>query len=181
MDGVPVGQVPAELDRLRALYKQERPSRVLEIGCWYGGTLREWLTQGNPDVVVAIDPTHMNTGQYEGWRRKGTELHVGHGESQSAEMLALIRAHGPYDWIFIDGDHSVDAVGNDVTLALGVARAGALILLHDITTDGIYPPTAPRDEFDSFIASGYETWEIIEPRTSGFPAECAHGTGVVRV
>ena len=61
-----VGQVTAELDRAVTLYRRKRPQRVLEIGVWYGGTLRNWLDHAvNDATVVAVDIAHVNPAAYE--------------------------------------------------------------------------------------------------------------------
>lgn len=170
-----VGQVPAELNRMRDLYIERAPKRVLEIGVFYGGTLREWLANAAPNAtVVAVDPEHQNPNRYEGWRKPSTNLVVLTGRSQ--DLTAEIAEHGPYDWVFIDGDHTQDAVDADLALALAMAAPGALILLHDIAAEG-YPPTPPRITFDGIQS---EKWEIVETPPDEYGAENGHGIGVVQ-
>lgn len=174
-----VGQVPAELDRLTALYLERQPRTVLEIGVWHGGTLRVWLENAAPHAtVVAVDPAHLTPENYEGWRKPDTMLIVGEGRSE--DLTGLIGARAPYDWVFIDGDHSAAAVRFDVALALPLIRPGGLILLHDITAAG-YPPLAPRIAYEDLRAAGHPGWEIIEPPPEWYPAECGHGIGVVQL
>lgn len=47
-------QIQSELAQVLELYRDRRPKRVLEIGTWQGGTLREWMS-GDPDLVVSVD------------------------------------------------------------------------------------------------------------------------------
>ncbi len=173
-----IGQNPAELDRLRDLYLVNQPERVLEIGVWFGGTLREWLENAAIGAtVVAVDPEHQSPNKYAGWSRPDTTLVVGTGRSQ--DLHDLITEHAPYDWVFIDGDHTQEAVDHDVELTVPLVRKGGLLLLHDIVAEG-YPPLPPRIAFDR-LAEEHETWEIVEPTPVWYPSDCGHGIGVVQL
>lgn len=175
-----VGQVPAELNRMRDLYIERAPKRVLEIGVFYGGTLREWLANAAPNAtIVAVDPEHQNPNRYDGWKKPSTTLIVGTGRSQDVVIEAQIMLFAPFDWIFIDGDHAQDSVDADVALALQVAAPGGLVLLHDIAAEG-YPPTPPRLAFDK-LAETHEAWEIVETPPEEYGAENGHGIGVVQL
>ena len=171
-------QVTSELEPMVALYKERKPKRVLEIGCWDGGTLKEWLTRGTPEVVVAVDLEHRNRDQYSQWRHADTSLYVYAGESQKTEQIASMWMHAPYDWVFIDGDHGAWGVSTDVETCLPMIREGGLLLLHDIqggsNHEDIYPP---RIEFEKLSASGYQTWEWVDPASMSW----AHGIGVVQL
>ena len=179
---VGVGQVPAELDKVCSLYREKKPRRVLEIGTWYGGTLRKWLQHAQPNAtVVAVDLDHVNPGAYEGWMQRGTRLVVLTGDSQDEAIQEQIRAQGPYDWIFIDGDHEEDGVDADVRFARSVASPGAMILLHDIDPGGS-DTTGPRAAFARLQLEGLRTSEIIErAEGTGYPAASAHGIGVIHL
>lgn len=174
-----LGQVPAELDQLRDLYVERKPLSVLEIGVWFGGTLREWLTNAAPGAtVVAVDPEHQNPNLYEQWTPEGVTLVVGTGRSSDLEHL--IREHSPYDWVFIDGDHSHDGVRADMELTTKLVRPGGLLLLHDIAAEG-FPPLAPRIWFEALRDSGYDCTEIVETPPDWYPADSGHGIGVVQL
>lgn len=153
-------QIPSELEQMVALYRKHKPKRVLEIGCWDGGTLRVWLTDAYPTVVVAVDPEHRNPEAYEGWRRPRTKLHIGNGFSQSADMVALIREYAPYDWVFVDGDHGYAAVRADVDLCLPLVQSGGVLLLHDITPSTVEETPGPLQVFQELQDQGYRTDEF---------------------
>lgn len=171
-----VGQIPDELERVRKIYRQKKPKAVLEIGCWYGGTLCEWLTLGKPEKVVAVDTAHLNPNQYEEWRDPSTELAVITGRSQDPYVRQEIAAHGPFDWIFIDGDHGPSAVAEDASFARSVAAPSALILLHDIDPPGY----GPWHVLQALAGEGLRTLSIVEPAEgTGYPDDSAHGIGVV--
>ena len=48
-------QVACEIEPVLEVYKRKQPRRVLEIGCWDGGTLKLWLQEASPEVLVAVD------------------------------------------------------------------------------------------------------------------------------
>lgn len=162
-------QVRSELAPLLAIYSEREPRRVLEIGCWQGGTLREWLA-GAPERVVAVDLDHQRSDLYPSWVEGGTELCVIEGDSQADAVREQIREHGPFDWLFIDGDHAEDAARRDVELALECAAPGAVLVLHDIVDcpgDGpatIFAELGESHRSERFV-EGQERW--------------GHGIGVV--
>ena len=175
-----VGQNPAELDRMRDLYISRKPKTVLEIGVWYGGTLREWLENATEDAtVVAVDPEHLAPNKYEGWRKPDTNLVVVTGRTSNPVTDDVVRAHAPYDWVFVDGDHTEDGVRYDINLTLPLIAEGGLLLLHDIEAEN-YPPLYPRLEFDKLRAV-HDGWEIVEPTPDWFPSDGGHGIGVVQL
>lgn len=168
-------QVESELEPMMRLYRERCPSRVLEIGCWDGGTLREWLLHGTPKLVVAVDLEHRNRAAYAEWRKPKTRLVLHTGESQSASATAVIAQHAPYDWVFVDGDHGEWSVTADVTNCLPHIRKGGLLLLHDIVgkDNNAY---APGQLLES-LAVDYETWTYVDPEAMPW----AHGIGVVQL
>jgi predicted O-methyltransferase YrrM len=171
-------QVDTELSLMLDLYRERQPARVLEIGCWDGGTLREWLTQHTPDIVVAVDLDHRNRGSYHEWTHRDTQLVVGVGQSQSTSMIELMRRNAPYDWVFIDGDHGDWGVMTDVATCVPLVRVGGLLLLHDIEAgsdfSGDYPPRLELRR----LAVDRETWEYVDNEQM-WPH--AHGIGVVQL
>ncbi len=170
-----VGQSPAELRKAVALYRRIKPQRVLEIGVLYGGTLRAWLT-GSPQLVVAVDPApRCHPSEFD---RNGTELVLLTGRSQNADVQEEIRRRGPYDWVFIDGDHSYDAVKADADLALTITRPGGYILFHDIVPPDGWEPTPPGRIFEE-LAETYQCSRLIASRPPGYPPESANGIGVI--
>ncbi len=151
-------QIQSELDRMLELRDLLRPRRILEIGCWDGGTLKEWLA-GNPrpQKVVAVSLEHRQPEAYAKWTQPGTDLVVGTGDSATAPMVELIRLHSPYDWAFIDGDHGYQAVNHDVAVVMPLIVKGGVLLLHDITpsTDGTH--CGPLQVFEELQADGHRT------------------------
>jgi predicted O-methyltransferase YrrM len=171
-------QIPSELERMLALHAEAKPRRLLEIGCWDGGTLREWLRHApGRATVVAVDPNHLNHSAYDEWRKPSTRLVVGYGLSQSESMVDLIREHAPYDWVFIDGDHGYGAVRHDVDVCLPLVSPGGLLLLHDITPAEGETVTGPSAVLDELEAAGHP----VERIEAGGRLPWSAGIGVVRL
>ncbi len=91
-------------------------------------------------------------------------------------MQAKIAEEAPFDWVFIDGDHSAEGVLSDVRLVLPLMKPGGLLLLHDIESPegtATYPPGVLFRQMGE--REGFRTHEIIDPA----PQPVAHGIGVV--
>jgi predicted O-methyltransferase YrrM len=132
VSGVDTYQVPWELDRLLALFGTViAPTRVLEIGSYEGGTLWYWMQQA--DVVVSVDDQMRKRDDWQVWAdATGVELHTIQGDSQHSAIVDAASEHGPYDMIFIDGDHTPVAVRNDYMNYRPMLADGGCIVFHDI-------------------------------------------------
>ncbi len=177
MDDILVGQVPAELDQLRRLYLERQPKTVLEIGVYYGGTLREWLTYAAPNAtVVAVDPHHLSPNLYAKWWKADTTVVIVDGRTE--DETDMIQFHAPYDWVFVDGDHTEAAVRIDICLTLPLINPGGLLLIHDVVWDGDewLPPRVCYEE----LLEDHDGWIIETERPESYPANCGHGIGVIQ-
>lgn len=163
-------QLGFELDLLVALYNRHAPERVLEIGSWHGGTLWHWL-QPEGTTVVAVDDEMRESDDWQQWADDaGSRLHTIRGRSQDPDVVRLARGLGPYGFVFIDGDHSYDAVRADFENYSAMAAPGAIVALHDIVPRHGYGVSQLWDEIR---ASGRPTVEIVEDRSRW------HGIGAV--
>lgn len=179
LDDIELMQVLSEFDPLLAIYRDRAPRRILEVGSWQGGTLRAWLQESEPppELVVAVDPNHQRPELYDGWRRGATELEVITGSSLDPAVQATLRRLVPFDWLFIDGDHTDHAVRQDVQLARELAGKDAVLVLHDIAlgAGGNGWPDVAR-VFAELQAEGLMTERFVEEPYSG---PWGHGIGVV--
>jgi predicted O-methyltransferase YrrM len=168
-------QVEVELAQMVALYRERKPRRVLEIGVWEGGTLQQWLQHAPPKAtVVAVDLAHPRLSDYRAWRQQDTTLVVLFGSSQAAETMAAIAQQAPYDWVFVDGDHALEAVFSDVNLGLTHLRDGGVLLMHDIV-----PPTGEESYPPGAVLEWLSGTRRLETIVSDEPSEVSHGIGVV--
>ncbi|MBP6716182.1 MAG: class I SAM-dependent methyltransferase [Acidobacteria bacterium] len=174
---------------IRALFqrvKSMRPRRVVEIGTAYGGSLYLWTRAAADDaVIVSVDlpPWERDdaweaqkVAQFRRFARRDQAVTMIRASSHDPASLAAVReAMGgePIDVLFIDGDHSLDGVRQDVADYGPLVRAGGIIALHDIHPHsrgwgGDVPQLWPE------LAATHRTRELIENR-----AQDGFGIGVV--
>jgi cephalosporin hydroxylase len=175
----PVFQRPAEFEQLLALYLQKRPLRVLEIGTYYGGTLKQWIGRGRAERVVAVDlflPRYDPRPKAAEWANaNGVELTTLRGNSHDPAIVEAVRSMGPYDWIYIDADHVYDAAKSDWRNYGAMTAPGGCVVLHDIVA---CPRRHPEIEVSRLWAEIKAAW----PHTLEFVEDAAApwgGLGVV--
>src|SRR4029077_1566892 len=121
-----MGQVRSEILEFGKLLRELAPSRSLEIGTNYGGTLFLLCEVSSPEAkVISVDlPWGPFGGGYP--RRKipifrrfaksGQELHLIRADSHLAEtkrqVLQLLQGE-KLDFVFIDADHTYEGVSRD--------------------------------------------------------------------
>lgn len=114
------------------------PRRCLEIGVAQGGSARiihQALADLGQGTLVAVDPHPRLDFDWATISERATLLV---GASPEVLPRAMAEAGGPFDFVFVDGDHSTAGVRADLVGLVDVTAPGAKILLHD----AYYPPTA---------------------------------------
>lgn len=131
-------------DEADTLRKLAAGKMVLEIGSAYGYSAVVMALAGG--TVVAIDP-HLWLPSYEpmvenlvayGVHKQVTILREG---AETAIPVLADHDH-KFDLVWIDGDHSQQAVERDVRLALTVLAPGGVLACHDydeISCPGVRP------------------------------------------
>lgn len=184
-------QYEGEFSALLRLYCQTRPKRVIEIGVRLGGTLYQWIKHAPPGAqVFAIDWPGKLWGYRDGppptwdWilfsNDFGVPLSIRLADSHEAETVEWARVRSPFDWLFIDADHSYSGVKADYENYRRMVSPGGYIILHDILPD-------PLD-------AGIQVWQLwqeisTERSNAGLaaqsltssPAQPGRGLGVLRV
>lgn len=134
-------QNEAEIDALAALVKDQRCRSLLEIGAKFGGSLMK-LAEPMPSGsrIVAVDlprgtkmwkESEISLKRCAGaLKDRGHDVHLLWGKSQDNEIVARVRALGPYDIIFIDADHTMAGVTADW---INYGPLGKLVAFHDIS------------------------------------------------
>ena len=132
---------------------QSQPPRVLEVGVWKGG----WsltLARNSDAVIVGIDPypgiadirdrvldsvTSLALGDRFSLRRSWSEMRATDG--------------GAFDLIHVDGEHSEQAVAEDLREADGALAEGGVLIIDDIIHP--YFPGVAAAAYRFFLQSGY--------------------------
>lgn len=134
-------QVEAEFVPFLELLKQEKVTRLLEVGSRFGGSL--WrianvLPTGSR--VVSCDSGKGMGGRKPGavnslracvlrLKRMGYDIHLIMGHSQSPHVVKAVSELGPFDAVFLDGDHEYEGVKKDWENFGPVSR---IVAFHDI-------------------------------------------------
>jgi len=145
-----------ELEQLVSAFYLIAPSRVLEIGAWHGGTLWHWL-RGSDDVVV-IDDGMRRADDWKQWASDAcSSLNLIQGYSQEPDTVNAARELGPYDFMFIDGDHSYASVRADWDNYSPMLADGGVVAFHDILPRPGYGVSQLWDELTSVEGARYMT------------------------
>jgi predicted O-methyltransferase YrrM len=123
--------------------------RIVEIGSWKGRSTA-WLAAGARlagATVHAVDP-HVGSREDPGaatlaafrdnLARVGLIAHVEPLVMTSTEAARVI--DGPVELLFLDGDHSYDAVRRDAELWLPKLVVGGTVMFHDVGAAGYEGP-----------------------------------------
>lgn len=143
-------QEPGEFGHLWDLVASRPHARILEIGSLFGGTLWWWSHLPDIESLVSIDLPSQWEQVRDGVREARThwaewfaprcDFSEITGDSRSGATLACIEQHvdrdGPFDFAFIDGDHTYDGVRNDWHNYSRFIRPGGLVAFHDTWPNG---------------------------------------------
>ncbi len=115
-----------------------RPQRILEIGRARGGStilFASALQHMGTGTLVSVDPNvhaeHTIQPALRARLAATGQVHFLDEFSPYANGKAVAAANGLFDFVFIDADHSYEAVLRDITGALPFMNVGGYLLLHD--------------------------------------------------
>ena len=139
---------------------------VLEIGSSFGGTLKQMASvMPRGSTIVAVDMPSDETPKYLNQQASlkevcrqlsilGANVQLILGDSHSAQVIERVSHYAPFDFVFIDGDHSYEGMKKDWE---NYGPMGKVIAFHDIA-GGL--PECKRC-WDEIKATGVHTEEII--------------------
>lgn len=180
----------SEFVQLVALVEQHQPRSVLEIGTLNGGTLKAWCECASATAtIVSVDlPGGRWGGGYSDDRiprmlsmaGEAQDLVLLRGNSHHDAMRERVSSHAPFDFAFIDGDHTYEGVKADFSDYLPFVRQGGLIAFHDVLPH----PRVPDCDVDRLWAElreDFETEEFLSPEETHPEWGQWGGIGVLRV
>ena len=175
---VHIAQHEWEFLRLLDLYRKKEPIRVLEIGTYYGGTLYNWITHAPTDaIVVNVDLSHPSKHLYPKWSYGRVFHEAIEGDSRDPEVIARVAKHAPYQWVYIDGDHSYEGVKADWDNYMPMVNKGGIIAFHDILPPSKeWPDIEVERLWREIQRQGYVTQELVADPTWSWG-----GNGIVYV
>lgn len=177
----------SEFDQFCQVLRNKKIRSYLEIGCWSGGTIQIVAAKVLPkgSRIVAIDKPFKTTKEVllrqtmSGLKQKGFDTHVFTGDSADPKIIEAARKLGPYDAVFIDGDHRLEYVKKDWE---NYGTMGSIVGFHDIARD------LPEDEhggphqvatFWQEFKGGFTHAEFISESSRAGAKKGAFGIGVV--
>jgi predicted O-methyltransferase YrrM len=117
---------------LHALVRALRPVRVLEIGTHQGGStliMCAALDEVGAGRIVCVEP---NPAFEPGtWAAVAHRASLIEGVSPDALGEAAEAARGPFDFVFVDGDHTTEGVRRDIEGVLPLLSIGSYVVFHD--------------------------------------------------
>lgn len=167
----PYEQDPYEFATLLDLLERERVTSILEVGVFQGGTLARFQARFPRTVVVGIDSRPMIKPAPPITTLHFIPLVLGASQDPQVRQRARSINNGePFDFVFIDGDHTAPAARTDWEWAR--VEAKRIVAFHDV--DSMDNPSIEVNAlWSSIVKSGeYETLHI----TNGF---AGNGIGVV--
>jgi predicted O-methyltransferase YrrM len=138
-------------------------SKVVELGCWKGRSTRA-IAQHTPGVVFAVDTWRGSPGEgehseahqqspeelaqfslnkvYSQFRRNMKDLPAGKvvsimGDGTVAAEELFKRYGNTFDMVFIDAEHTTQAVTRDIANYQKLLRPGGLLSGHDYNWDSV--------------------------------------------
>jgi len=108
-------QTRAEAEWLiRQMREHDFGGSILEVGSHMGGFLAFMAYNCDPKTakIRSVDLTTLYGlgGTIKNLKEDGYDAEVYKGNSTSADAVAWAKENGPYDFVFIDGDHTYDGV-----------------------------------------------------------------------
>lgn len=158
-----------------------KPKTILEIGTARGGTLLIWTSLAS-ERVITCDLVHRDSQRalLGALPPPGSacrvELLTGNSHEPAFKQRVAQALHGTkVDFLFIDGDHTVEGVKADYDDYKEFVRPGGLIAFHDIIENQPLPDNEVY-HFWKQVKQGQTTEEFVD-----HPQQCGFGIGIIRV
>ena len=155
-----------------------KANSILEIGSRFGECLEMMARRMGKGRVVSVDlpgiqPWGYPDSEYTLRQRMYNlqsefDAHLFIGDSSDPDIVSAVTALGPFDLVFIDGDHRYEGVKTDW---INYGPLGKVVVFHDIVKHPDGAKNAPQV---------WKLWEEIEGNKSTFIAkDSVMGLGVV--
>lgn len=174
-------QIPSEIMQLTKAVQAIKPKIIVEIGTARGGTLLIWSYLASKRVITCdLNDTSLQRPLFSRFPPPGSNCQVTllTGNSHEARFKARLAQElngEKADFLFIDGDHTVEGVKADYEDYREFVRPGGIIAFHDIVEKQPFE-TNQVHQFWQQIRQETGTEEFISD-----PDQCGFGIGIVRV
>lgn len=174
-------QIPAEIMALARAVEALKPKIILEIGTAFGGTLFIWAQLASEQVISCdIESKRIPGLIYKSFPPpdSGCKVTLMTGNSHAYEFKQRVKRHlngAMVDFLFIDGDHTVEGVEDDYYAYKEFVRPGGIIAFHDIVEKQLLPQNQVY-HFWKRLKTLEQTEEFIYDSE-----QTGYGIGIVRV
>lgn len=175
-------QMRSEILALANAVAALKPRIILEIGTARGGTLLIWSSLAS-EKVISCDLVHREPQKalLEALPPPGSNCRVKllTGNSHAAEFKQRVAAElagEKVDFLFIDGDHTVEGVSSDYADYREFVRPGGIIAFHDIIEKQPFETNQVHQFWQSIKGETANTEEFISD-----PDQLGFGIGLLRV
>jgi predicted O-methyltransferase YrrM len=164
-----------EFERLLELLLWREPAAVLEIGTAEGGAWYAFAQCAKPDAVMVsidladeLDEPRQSVPVLEAYCQPGQRAVMIRGDSRLETTRDQAKEACPdgYDFLFIDGDHTLPAVTRDHELYAPLVKPGGLVAFHDIMEPAArriqYQRATEVDLFWDALEKPPRVWEFID-------------------
>lgn len=108
------------------------PKRIFEIGTHRGYSAETWIAAFNPSEFVTFEIDKKPDDAVELAYKEAGENSYHYLWETDSHNNTLVFDKGAYDFMFIDGDHSLDGVTLDWDMYSDVVRKGGIVAFHDV-------------------------------------------------
>ncbi|HHJ17311.1 MAG TPA: class I SAM-dependent methyltransferase [Gammaproteobacteria bacterium] len=174
-------QKPSEITALAHAVAELKPKVILEIGTAKGGTLLIWSSIATDRVITCdISDMSVQADLYKSLPPPGSsckvELLVGDSHSVGfKKRVAETLGDQKVDFLFIDGDHTLQGVTADYNNYREFVRPGGIIAFHDILEN---QPLEVNQVFHLWkeLKKECDTEEFVDDYD-----QCGYGIGIIRL
>lgn len=143
---------------------RDQPISLLEVGIWFGGSLRAWHEYfPKAEVFIGIDKSpdpcpqggqHKHLAQYlSKLPYKVENIKLLYGDAYSAQMIEQL-GDRRFDIIIDDGSHTLDAQKAFLARYLPLLKPGGLAVIEDVADQNFIP------QFKAMLPSGYHGYHV---------------------
>lgn len=183
VDGCEIAQKTYEIKTLTEIVRGLYPLKILEIGTYQGGTLAHWCQAAAEGATLIGVDNRPADGIWARWMAANDlryhHLQMDSHQAQTRRVVEELLDGEPLDFLFIDGDHTLEGVTQDFLLYGPLVRRGGVIAFHDILNPA---PERNQDHIRVSVLwkriqrAGYVTRELI-----AHPDQTWGGIGVVYI
>lgn len=179
---VQADQYAPEFRQLLEIVMRQNPRKVLEIGTREGGSLYQFMKYIRPGaLIVSVDIHKMRWGsgrepnldRWRAWADSfGHTLIIIRGDSHHPDTIKKANEYGPFDFVFVDGDHRLEGVSADYA---NYCRDARIVAIHDIIEDATDDGIKVFQFWQALKQENSRTEELISD-----PEQNGYGIGLVR-